>query len=149
MRVTRFLLLMFVLGAGGCAERQTFQIVVTNRMLTPITVGPIKDGPPYEPNWGTVEQWSMGRGVDEAPAWGMLVPPGRTADSGKLAASLETGTRVFLRVYRGEHSNAELMAMSEGPDSRLTLPLFPGMNRFEVVQEGTKGMVARRLTPGP
>jgi hypothetical protein len=147
MRVFGFLL--FVLFIAGCANRQTFQIVVTNRMPMPITVGPVKDGPPYEPNWGTVEEWSMGRAGDEVPAWGMVVPPGRTADSGKLEASFETGTRAFVRVYRGEHSNIDLMAMSEGPDSRVTLSLIPGLNRFEVVEEGIKGMVVKRLTPGP
>ena len=139
-------LALLITGCGG-AGRHTFEVTVTNTLDVPITAGPIKDGPPYEPNWGTVEQWAMARPLDALPPWGIVIPPGRTADSGKLHGTFEQGTGGYLRVYRGEHSNAELMAISEGSPNRLTVLLFPGPNHFEVAYEGIK-IVARRLNAG-
>jgi hypothetical protein len=148
MRVFPLFAITLALLATGCASgsRFTFELTVTNNLDVPITAGPIKDGPPYEPNWGTVEQWAIAKPLDALPAWGMVIPPGRTADSGKIQGTFEQGTRGYLRVYAGQHSNAALMAISEGSPSRATVMLFPGPNHFEVAYEGTK-IVARRLNP--
>jgi len=146
----RFAVLILALLATGCtgAGRFAFEVTVTNKLDVPITIGAIKDGPPYEPNWGTVEEWAYSRPLDALPPWGIVIPPGRTADSGKLQGTFEQGSSGYLRVYRGEHPNAELMAISEGSHNRLTVLLFPGPNHFEIQYEGVK-MVAKRLNPAP
>jgi hypothetical protein len=144
MRTTCPLALLGVL-LTGCANKPTFQATVHNNLDVPITVGFIKDGPPVEREWLTVEQMAMGAPLDALPAWGMVIPAGKTGDSPKVSGTFERGTRAYLRVYRGQHPNAELMAISDSSLSRATVMLMPGVNEFEVLAEGLRPMIVRRV----
>src|SRR4051794_3451974 len=105
MPLTRLFALVFLLAVVGCSH-QTFQVVATNKTDMPLTVGIVKDGPPYENNLASPGEWAVDTRLDSLPPWGNVVPPGRTIDSGKVTGSFPSGTSAYLRVYRGEHSNA-------------------------------------------
>ena len=131
--------------AAGCAQKREYQVTVHNRLDVPITVGLIKEGPPLERDWASVEQMAIAAHGDEVPPWGMVIPAGRRAESPMVPGSFERGARAMLRVYRGEHSNAELMAISDGSPDRATLTLFPGNNELLVAPGEKSLMTVRRV----
>src|SRR3989442_79982 len=111
MRTTHLYLSLTLMLTIGC-NRQTFDLTLANQTDRPLTIGVVKDGPPYEHDLAGPGQWAIDAPLDSLPLWGHLVPPGRTIDSGKVSGVFPRGTRAYLRVYRGERSNAELIAMS-------------------------------------
>jgi hypothetical protein len=129
----------------GCAQKREYQVVVHNRLDVPVTVGLIKDGPPAEVNWLTPEQWSMTGPRDVVGPWGMLIPPGKTADTPLVAGHFDRGVEAQLRIYRGEHSNSVLMAISEGSEDRATVTLLPGHNEIVVLPGQGSAMTVRRV----
>jgi hypothetical protein len=143
--MTRWSVCFVALLAVGCAQKREYQVVVHNRLDMPVTVGLIKDGPPVEAGWLTVEQTSMTGPRDLVGPWGMVIPEGKSADSPKLRGSFAGRTQALLRVYRGQHSNSELMAISEGSQSRATATLLPGYNEVEVVPGDRSLMMVRRI----
>jgi hypothetical protein len=142
MRLTALFSLTLLLAAAGCSQ-QTFEVSVTNKTDVPLTIGIVKDGPPYDANLAAPGEWAVNTRLDALPPWGHVVPPGRTIDSGKVSSNFPAGTRAYLRVYRGQHSNVELIAMSEGVD-RIDVLLFPGPNVLTIENDPVKGMVSHR-----
>lgn len=139
MSYLRIIPIIFVLLllTGGCTPRRSYQVTVTNQTNWPLTVGLVKEGPPYERHLASAGQWAIESPIDTLPPWGIRIPPGKTADTSAQGA-FPHGVELYLRVYRGEYSNAELMAMSAmGPD-RLDITLFPGINEVIVRDVGTK-----------
>src|SRR5262245_58533286 len=104
--MTRWIGCLIPLLALGCAQQREYQVVVHNHLDVPVTVGLIKDGPPIEGHWLTPEQWSMTGPRDVVGPWGMVIPPGRTADTPKVSGLFERGVGAQLRIYRGRHSNS-------------------------------------------
>ncbi len=125
---------VFVLAAMlvGCAPKATFQLAVTNETDRPVTVGVVKEGPPYEAELGAPEEWAIATPLAELPPWGHVVPPGRTIDSPPVTGTFPTGSLAYLRVYGGERTNAELLATSTGSPDRADVLLFPGRNEITV-----------------
>src|SRR5260221_563056 len=70
------------------------------------------------PREGLAIEW----GVDAVRLWGHVIPPGRTLDSPPITGVFPRGSAAYLRVYRGQHENAELMAISS-----------PSLDRLEVL----------------
>ena len=138
--------------AAGCAPRAAFDVTVVNHTNSPLTIGLVKDGPPFEDQWATPDEVALHTGgLDAMPPWGHVVPPGRTLDSPAVTGAFPEGTTANLRVYRGERRNAELLAISDPSPDRAQVLLFPGHNEI-VVTEGPKGLRAertRRAAPSP
>jgi len=132
----------------GC-NNQTFELSVTNKTDRPLTIGVVKDGPPYEVDLASPGELAVDTRLDTLPPWGHLIPPGRTIDSGKVTGTFPSGTRAYLRVYSGEHSNAELIAIGEPSYDRIDVLLFPGRNDFIIENDLKNGMIAKRLNPTP
>jgi hypothetical protein len=147
MRFTGLLTALgLLLSAMGCTT-QSFELTVINHTDRPLTVGVVKDGPPYEKELAGPELWAVNTPLQFLPPWGQVLPPGRTMDSGKISGSFPSGTIAYLRVYRGERTNAELIAMSAPGLDRVDVLLFPGKNEVVIEEEGGKAMSARRLGP--
>jgi hypothetical protein len=140
---------LFVLLTQGCAPKATFELAITNQSDRPITVGVVKDGPPYERDLAGPDQWAIESPLDSLPAWGHVVPPGRTMDSGKITGAFPQGTTPYLRVYRGHYSNAQLIAISSPSPDRLEILLFPGYNELVIQNDPDKGLNFKRLRPVP
>ena len=130
--------------AIGCAPRLTFDVSVTNETRDPITLGIVKTAPPYERDFAGPEHFAINSPQSPAPPWGHVVPPGRTIDSPPVTGSFPDDARAYLRVYRGEHSNAQLMAISEPSPDRVDILIYPGHNRI-IVHDDPKGLRAERV----
>jgi hypothetical protein len=70
-------------------------------------------------------------------------------DSGKVTGEFPSGTTAYLRVYRGVHSNAELIGMGTPAMGRLDVLLFPGPNNIVIQDDPKKGLVAQRTAAPP
>src|SRR4051794_33504959 len=138
MQLTRLLSLVLLLIAVGCSN-QSFDVKITNQTDSVLTVGVVKDGPPYEKDLAGPGQWAIDTQLDYLPPWGHLVPPGRTMSAAKVSGSFPSGTRAYLRVYRGEHTNAELIGISEPSYDRIDVLLFPGFNDIVIESDPVKG----------
>src|SRR4051812_2612291 len=98
----RALLLIFITATLGCSQKHAFDVSVRNDTSRPITVGFVKVGGPFEPDWASPEDLTelppSGRPTD----WGKVLPPGKTA-SVRVGGDFESGAAAFLRVYAGTY----------------------------------------------
>jgi hypothetical protein len=133
----------------GCYPRATFDVTVVNETESPLTIGIVKEGPPYERELGTPGEWARDSPFVAPPQWGHLIPPGKTMDSGKVTGSFPQGALAYLRIYKGDWPNSMLIAMSQpGPD-RIDILLYPGHSEF-AIRKDDKGFIrATRLYPPP
>jgi hypothetical protein len=137
-------IVMTVLGLVGCTgEKRTYWLSVTNKAYHPITIGQVKDGPPYEDMWAKPEELAIRKARAGDQLWGVVVPPGKTASAGPIIGIFGPTDSAWLRVYAGEPSFSELLSMSRGHPNRLDLRMYPGDNAF-VVTEERGSLVAKR-----
>jgi hypothetical protein len=66
------------------------------------------------------------------------IPPGKTADTGKVTGKFERHAVAVLRVYEGKLNLSGILAVSRDQPNRLDLPLRPGENHFTITQQGEK-----------
>ena len=123
----------------------TFELTVVNKTDGPVTVGLVKNGPPLESAWATPEESALGSSVDAMPPWGHVVPAGRTLDSPPVTGAFPQGTLAYLRVYRGERRNAEILASSGPSPDRAEVLLFPGRNVVIVTTDASGALRAGRV----
>jgi hypothetical protein len=129
----------------GCAPKATFDLAITNKTDRPVTVGLVKDGPPYERDLAGPEKWAIESPLESLPPWGHVIPPGRTMDSSPITGAFPQGSLAYLRVYAGERSNAELLAIGENSPDRAEVLLFPGHSQIVVRRDETGRVRAERL----
>jgi hypothetical protein len=147
MKCTIACTILTLLIAQGCAPKASFELSVTNRTDQPITVGIVKEGGSYERDLAGPEQWALESSLDSLPPWGHVIPPGKTLNSPEITGSFPRGSAAYLRIYRGQRSNAGLMAISNPSPDRLEVLLFPGYNQLIIHKDLDKGLVAQRLHP--
>ena len=130
--------LVLLVGCG--AKTRTYDVSVTNDTSEPVTVWLTKDGPVYEKSWRSPEDLAI-----ESPAGarvaGVKIPPGQSATTGKMKGKFEEGTLAILRVYGGDYTFSELLAVSRNSLNRADIPIYPGVSRFSVTRDG-RGAVA-------
>ena len=136
MRFIWLVLVMLVVGCSG--PTQTYSVVVRNELTQPITIWLTKSGPPAEANWLSPEQIAVGEGPTGGRMAGTAVPSGKTAETAKISGKFPGGTSAILRVYVGQHTLDELLAMSRGNSNRLDVPLAPGESNLIVRERDGK-----------
>ena len=136
-----------VLLAVGCAPKATFEVSVANKSDSPLTVGVVKEGGPYERDLEGPERWAIESPLESLPPWGHVIPAGRVMNSPTITGTFPQGSAAYLRVYRGERSNAQLIAISNPSPDRLEVLLFPGVNQIVIRNDPQKGLVAVRVRP--
>ena len=133
--------------AVGCAPKATFEVSIANKSDSPLTVGVVKEGEPYERDLAGPEKWAIESPLDSLPPWGHVIPVGRVLNSPQITGSFPQGSAAYLRVYRGERTNAQLIAISSPSPDRLDVLLFPGVNQIVIRNDPQKGLVAVRVRP--
>ncbi len=143
MRALPYLIGLLLL-AGGCTVGRTYEVSVKNATDEPITIWLTKDGPPAEDQWLSPEQIAIN--TPEAPQkiGGVVVPPGKSANAGPLKGQFYSDVHAILRVYAGQLTLAQLLAVSRGSPNRIDQILPPGASRW-VVEDG----VRFRIQPAP
>src|SRR5258706_2560045 len=129
----------------GCAPKATFELSILNKTDRAITVGLVKEGESYDPELAPPERLALGSGLDAMAPWGHVIPPGRTLDSPPITGAFPRGSAAYLRVYRGEFSNAQLLAISNPSPDRTEVLLFPGLNQVIVRNDPGKGLIVQRV----
>lgn len=150
--IRSLVVLSLALLAIGCSNTKTFKydISVQNQTDRPITVWLTKDGAPVEKGWRSPEQLAMTLPAHEERISGLVIPPGKTAESGVVSGKFAPGVSAWLRVYDGKHKFSELLAMSPGDPDRLDVPLDPGKSTVVVKDiQGKLSAVPTRELPTP
>jgi hypothetical protein len=123
----------------SCTPTQSFDITVQNKTDIPVLLWLTKDGPPAEKGWLTTEQFLAA--PEGTPSPGVQLPPGKTADTGKVGGKFPKGTHAILLVYRTG-------AAAEGPgrSKPIAVQLRPGRNELAVGATNTGGLYLTELS---
>ena len=135
--------------SGGCAETRTYQVSVRNETTEPVTLWLFKDGGPYEDGWKSPEDIAIDSPKNDEPIGGVVVPPSKTATAGPLKGQFNSDAHAILRVYRGEHTFNQLLAVSQASGERKDVPLPEGASHFIVNDADAKLNVQRVGAPSP
>jgi hypothetical protein len=137
MRYVPLLLALFLIGCGPTTVR--YQVFLKNETPDALTIGLAKNGGAGDPLWESPEEMAIDNPGTER-TWGVIVPPGKTADTPVVKGKFYNGEMAFLRIYgNGELSHLDfsrLLAISRGSPNRLDLRLEPGPNFFLIREEG-------------
>ena len=134
----RFILTFAVVSllASGCTREQSYQVAVRNETEGPLTVGLVKEGGDFESEWASPEEIAAATRADEQRRWdSATVGAGQSGVAGPVSGRFGDDARAVLRVYAGEGSMNELMAISRGSPDRIDVPLRPGRNAIIVRRE--------------
>jgi hypothetical protein len=128
-------LAIVVVAASGCDTIQTYDLSVRNNTPEPVTLWLTKDGPPVEPGWRSPEELARDTLGSDEQISGIIVAPGKTAESGLVKGHFKKGTTAWLRVYAGERKFSEILATSHGSPNRIDFPLAPGKSDLVVTDQ--------------
>lgn len=126
------LLILASLVVGCGTTKATFDVALKNATSRPLTVGFVKDGPPSDPEWASPESYALWPPSRQPSVWGAVIEQGKTANV-RVTGEFGQGEGAYLRVYAGEHTLGELLAISRGTGDRIDLPLEPGRDNAFVV----------------
>lgn len=129
----------------GCASTRTYDVAVKNQTDDWLTIGLVKDGGPFQPDWESPESALSNDRKPSAVMW-EHVPPGKTADTGEIKGRFFRDSQAILRVYEGKLGLEGMMAISRDQPNRVDLALHPGLNRLEIDRKGEQ-LVASRDEP--
>ena len=129
---------------GGCtnAQTRTYQIKVENRSSKPVTVWLTKDGPPWEEGWKSPEDLAIESPKADEPIGGVVVPPGESRVTRDVKGKILPDVDAVLRVYLGQLTFNELLAVSRGSIDRKEVKLQPGPNIVVVTDFGSSVQAA-------
>lgn len=122
----------------GCQTTGNFTVGVINRTNEPLSVGLVKDGPPAEAYWASPTQIGISAPNLNERKWGTLVPAGQQAIIGPVKGKFDRGVTAFLRIYSGDRTISELLAISPGSPDRIDVPLDNGRTDLVITREGTR-----------
>jgi hypothetical protein len=135
MKLIALILLAGTCFVGGCStEKRTYELSVKNEASKPITIGTIKDGP-SDDTWVSPEELAISHAREGDQLWGRVVKPGQTATTGAISGTFERTDSAWLRVYRGEPSFSEMLAIGRRHPDRLDIRLRPGKNDMVISDE--------------
>lgn len=129
----------------GCASTRSYDVAVKNQTDDWLTIGLVKEGGPIQKDWESPESAVSNDRKPSALMW-EHVPPGKTADTGAIKGRFFPDSQAVLRIYEGKLGLEGMMAISRGQPNRLDISLHPGLNRFEITQQGVQ-LVSSRDEP--
>lgn len=122
----------------ACNDTRTrsYSIDIKNDSTRPITVGFVKLGPPMERAWMSPEDLAERYPYDMTLSWGTVVPPNRTAFIQDYKGEFLPTTSAELRIYVGQMSLSDLLAISRASRSRQDVRLEEGKSVYIVSDRG-------------
>lgn len=139
MTKTASALILAILLCAGCnnVEKRTYEITLKNDSTKYVVAWLTKNGPAYEKGWKSPEEYAIEKPGTSDPYPFQTVPPGKTASTGKLSGQFAPGVKAILRLYMGQHTFNELLAISSSSPDRIEVVLNPGANELQVVDSGS------------
>src|SRR5436190_1363972 len=98
---------------AGCQsyEKRTYDVSVKNAGAEPITVWLTKDGEPYEFGWLSPEDVVIQSPKEpKKEISGVVIPPGKTAETGQRLGRFNKETHAILRIYDGQLGIDKILA---------------------------------------
>ena len=121
------------------APKQTFRVELTNTTSGPISAAFTKQmyrgRPAIEEGWSAPEDIAIVAPMLTDRRWGQRIDPGQMRVLGPLEGHFPTGIQPFLRVYAGDRSIDELLAVSRGDRGRIDIPLSLGSARYIIREQ--------------
>jgi hypothetical protein len=136
-----------LVGCGGCARTEKFDVTVRNDTAGPVTIALTKDGPPFERVWASPEDLAIESPKANEQHGYLMLPPGKVADV-SVQGKFDGGTNGYVRVYRGDLQISDMIAIGPSSPNRLDVPLRPGANAI-VVGEAKGRLAEMRGTEAP
>lgn len=147
---TRNLLLTVSLAAifAGCAKdtKYDYQVVVDNRSDRTVTVWLTTNRPINNTQWMSPEEVAIINPGMAMPANRVVIPPGSTGTTETIKGKFPPNVEAVLRIYVGERSFDEILAMSRGNPNRVDVRLPVGVNPVTITEQGGR-IIAQRGTP--
>lgn len=141
---------IFAALASACSTgpKATFEVQVKNVSSTPISVGLTKrmaggQRPAIEEGWVAPEDIAMRAPALADRRWGELLKPGETTVLGPFTGTFPAGVLAVLRVYAGNPTVEEMLAISRNDPDRLDVSLWPGRSEYLINDPGGR-LMARR-----
>jgi hypothetical protein len=148
MNIRFGILVLLTALATGCAETRNYVISIHNQTAQPLVVGQVKRGEPFEEIWASPEQVAYLASANKERAWGVTVPPGKSAEA-PLTGKFDPHATAWLYIYRGDPSLSEILATNLTNPGRLNLLLDPGRNEYIITQRNGQLHAERVTTPPP
>lgn len=149
MRLTRilavFLLGFWLLTGIGCSARGSFDVAIHNQTSEPLSAGFVKSGGPMDPKWTTPSDIAIHSPQLTDRHWGALVPPGKTIHLNS-SSNFSKGSTAYLRIYSGDNTVDNLLAISPGSSDLAQHALDNGKSAF-VVQRDQGQLKMRAVAP--
>jgi hypothetical protein len=136
MKIAPILLLLLLILGCNSAEKRTYDVALRNDSTRPVTIWLTKNGPPWEDGWKSPEDLAIESPRISERIAGVIVPPGKIALTGKVTGSFLPNVDAIIRVYRGQLTFSEILAVSRGNTARMDIPLKPGINDLVVTDLG-------------
>jgi len=144
-----FTIAILSLLAGGCAStKATFQALITNNTDQPISAGLVKEAPrqvvarsgrpAVEEGWAAPEDVAIAAPQLTGRPWGVVIAPGKSAVIGPQTGDFPLGLLASLRIYIGDHTVDELLAISRDDPDRLDIFLLPGKTVYVITKRDGK-----------
>jgi hypothetical protein len=138
--------LALILAVGCASPKATFQVTVTNRSASPISIGLVKIGGAIEPAWAGPEHIAARAPRLGDRRWGTLLRPTGTTTLGPLSGTFYRGSKAVLRVYQGDHDMDGLNAFSRTDPGRADIDVLPGISYY-VVEDARAGIKVIQADP--
>ena len=145
MKIAALSLILLIVGCHS-VENRSYDVNVKNDSIKPVTIWLTKNGPPWEAGWKSPEDLAIESPKNDERIAGVVVPPGKTASTGKIAGQFEPHVDAILRVYLGQKTFDDLLAVSHDSPDRIEVVLKPGVNQI-VVRDDNGSIKATRIGP--
>jgi hypothetical protein len=133
MKQWPIILLCLILSGCHSYETRTYDVSVKNDSAGPITLWLTKSGEPFEPGWLSPEDIAIESPHQPAKMIsGVVVPAGKTADTGPRVGQFDPSTAAVLRVYSGQLNFDQLLAAPADEKHRIDMRLHPGRSDLVV-----------------
>ncbi|HWP40901.1 MAG TPA: hypothetical protein VNL70_08240 [Tepidisphaeraceae bacterium] len=144
------LVCMLLVGCSPKVQKRTYDVTVENRSARTITIWLTKNGPAWEQGWKSPEDLAIESPRADEPIGGVVVPAGKTASTGQRTGRFVGDTDAILRIYLGQHTFNELLAISRNHPGRMDVTLKPGTN-WIIITDAEDGVrvIRQDQTPPP
>jgi hypothetical protein len=145
MKIAALSLLFLIVGCESVQTR-SYDVSLKNDSIKPVTIWLTKNGPEFEEGWKSPEDLAIESPRMNEKLAGVVVPPGKTAMTGNVTGHFAPHVDAILRVYLGQKTFDELLAVNRQSLDRTDVVLRPGVNRILVKDDGS-GVIAALVAP--